>query len=156
VANDRMYVVHKITKNKACIAKHYGDGWYAPNNVEDRLNGLFDDTLLEFFQDPHAYEIVFELSTFMSSRMANKKEKRCELSLKQGSMPVSNLPNKPCIIYKLTNGTEYRQYFEDSVKGLREREDILVEIRHTSNWVDLEGRNINLDHVTQIYPNEVE
>ena len=58
MADDRMFLRNKITGKTIGLAKHLSRGWY--NAQSEKMQQFFDDHRNEFFEDPCAYEIIFE------------------------------------------------------------------------------------------------
>ena len=67
MANDRMFLKNKISGKILCLAKHYETNWYTPSKYEEKtcslqlkLDEFFNEHEVEFYKDPHAWEIIFE------------------------------------------------------------------------------------------------
>ena len=68
MANDRMFLHNTISHKKFLLAKHLETNWYIPGKIPGKIPGDFDQRLesffeeceREFYEDPHAWEILFE------------------------------------------------------------------------------------------------
>jgi hypothetical protein len=43
MANNRLYLIHNPTGKKFMISKRMGWGWYAKDDIKEKINDYFDD-----------------------------------------------------------------------------------------------------------------
>ncbi|MGH2566645.1 MAG: hypothetical protein ACRDE5_19145 [Ginsengibacter sp.] len=61
MANNRIFLANKETKEFICIAKHLGGPWYV-SNVIDKLSDFLNDpkNMESFWENEKCYEIIYE------------------------------------------------------------------------------------------------
>ena len=61
MANNRIFLVNRITRKFLCIAKNLGGPWYICGRCKE-LDNFFSDEKNEksFWKDEHCYEIMYE------------------------------------------------------------------------------------------------
>lgn len=60
MANDRIFLVDKISGKRMCFAKHLGAGWYTVPDIQERLDNFFEETEDSFWGNNHYVELQYE------------------------------------------------------------------------------------------------
>ncbi len=62
MANDRMFIINKVTGRRFYLAKHFCQGWFTHSGKEmaDAFQEYLDEDIEHFWGNEHAYAIGYE------------------------------------------------------------------------------------------------
>lgn len=60
MANERMYLVNKISGRRFCIAKHFGIAGWEIGVSEESLQNYFDQDQKAFYEDAHSWILEYD------------------------------------------------------------------------------------------------